>query len=421
MKIFEELGDTVESRWKDANYDEDAFPAIAAQALSEANLCQKVDAWDTLRWVFSDQPMPLQDIDSTFGDPPITLYRHSRFCIDIYFWLDGTTAVHMHSFCGAFQVLMGSSIHSHYTFEPKRRINDQLLFGDVRLKNIRLLNEGDIKQILFGERFIHSLFHLDRPSATITIRTSGSPSRQSGIQYSYLLPCIAFNQFYRNPQLTRKGQSANLLLQAKHPNAHSMIGELIADSDFQTAYTMLHLAFFYYGSQNVDAFQAHGKEKFQELLDSARKKHGEDIGLLPLVFEEIQRQQYIIRKRGLVTEKDHRFFLALLLNVPDKVKLLDLVRQRFPDNPPAVTVVNWIEELADTSVLNSTEPNLLGIPDFDDLHLLVVQYLLEDLPLEQINREVSSRYHLDPDSIKSKVTTICKKLRSAPLLKAILG
>ena len=35
MQFFANLGSVVEERWKENNYDEDRFPAIAAEALAE--------------------------------------------------------------------------------------------------------------------------------------------------------------------------------------------------------------------------------------------------------------------------------------------------------------------------------------------------------------------------------------------------
>ncbi len=52
--------------------------------------------------------------------------------------------------------------------------------------------------------------------------------------------------------------------------------------------------------------------------------------------------------RRSVTEAGHRFFLALLLNVPARRDILSLVAQRFP-GAPADTVMRWIEDLTETS------------------------------------------------------------------------
>jgi len=43
MQQFFELGTLVEDRWREQNYNESAFSAIAAQALSECDVVNKVD------------------------------------------------------------------------------------------------------------------------------------------------------------------------------------------------------------------------------------------------------------------------------------------------------------------------------------------------------------------------------------------
>jgi hypothetical protein len=107
MELFDKLGAEVEETWREQNYNEDLFPAIAADALRRANLPSKLSAWDVIQWTLAQSELPPQkDPTAKFGDPPITLFVSPRFYIDVYFWLDGTTAVHQHAFAGAFQVLL---------------------------------------------------------------------------------------------------------------------------------------------------------------------------------------------------------------------------------------------------------------------------------------------------------------------------
>src|SRR5438876_11951662 len=170
MQLFQEFGKLVEGRWRGANYDEHAFPSIAAQALTETQLTDRIDPWEIIRWVHQTADLPQQaDIEARFGNPPITLYMGSRFYIDVYYWLDGTTEIHQHSFSGAFQVLLGSSIHSHYSFREDKIVNEHFSVGQLALDDVQLLKQHDIRHILPGKSLIHSLFHLDRPSATLTI------------------------------------------------------------------------------------------------------------------------------------------------------------------------------------------------------------------------------------------------------------
>jgi len=125
MEDFQKLGALVESRWKAENYNELLFPKIAAQALAEYDLPARVDPWDIIRWVHTTPSLPEQrDVEGRFGNPPVTLFSGPRFHIDVYYWLDGTTSIHQHSFTGAFQVLLGSSIHSRYSFRENKIIKE---------------------------------------------------------------------------------------------------------------------------------------------------------------------------------------------------------------------------------------------------------------------------------------------------------
>ena len=74
MKIFQELGELIEKRWRDRNYSEDAFPEVAAEELAQFGLYAKVDPWEILEWVLTGQNLPEQsDVEGKFSNAPITL------------------------------------------------------------------------------------------------------------------------------------------------------------------------------------------------------------------------------------------------------------------------------------------------------------------------------------------------------------
>ena len=149
MELFERLGTEIEDSWRVQNYNEDVFPQIAAEALKRADLSSKVSAWEVIEWTLGQSLLPPQmDPGAHFGNPPITLFVAPRFYIDVYFWLEGTTQIHQHSFCGAFQVLLGSSIHSWYEFERTESVNTYLETGEMSLKVCELLKVGDVQPIV---------------------------------------------------------------------------------------------------------------------------------------------------------------------------------------------------------------------------------------------------------------------------------
>ena len=421
MQPFAELGALVENRWRGQNYNEELFPEIASAALSDLNPASRVDPWDIIRWVHTSPDLPEQmDPIGKFGNPPITLYVGPRFYIDAYYWLDGTTTIHQHAFSGAFQVLLGGSVHVKYHFEKDREINPHFLTGKILLNEVSLLAQGDVREIYPGPQFIHSLFHLERPSVTVTIRTYKAPA--AAVQYSYLKPFLAINPFFTDTSLTKKVQTVSLLLRMKHPQADAFIGELVESSDFQTTHAVLQQAFDFLCHRELEEIMgvSRRRDRFQTLLDRARGKHGELADLLLPVFEEGWRQSEITRRRTEIKGEDHRFFLALLLNVPDRVTVLRLVREKFSDQDPVELVVRWVRELSATKIFGSKEPNVLGLVDCDDRHLLVFSGLLEGLTIE----EIESRVATEPQRALnhgSTVEDLILNLRSLPLFKTIFA
>ncbi len=420
MRPFHELGALVEDRWREQNYDETLFPEIASHALANANLTGQVDPWEIIRWVHTTPELPRQqDPKAKFGNPPITLFVGSRFYIDAYFWLDGTTAVHQHAFSGAFQVLLGSSVHSHYRFEQEREINPYFLIGKVRLQDVALLAQGDIKEIRPGQHFIHSLFHLERPSVTITVRSNHAA--HDAIQYSYLKPYLAYDPFFEEDSLSKKVQTVSLLLSMKHPEADRFISELLDASDFQTTFAVLDAAFAFLGNNELEGlFQlSKSADRFEAMLGRARRRHDRLADLLPPVFEEKQRQNDITRRRGMIEGRDHRFFLALLLNVPDLTMVLELIKQRFPDADPVDLAVGWIKEMAAIRIFGSPEPNVLGIKDFETSHLALFEGLLRGLSVEEIKKLASTSSSLPQDP--QLIGDLIERIKALPMFKSIFN
>lgn len=423
MEFFGELGSFVEERWRGQSYNDDSFPHIAAEALATVAPSAHVDPWRIIRWLYTTTHLPAQhDVEGRFGNPPITLFDGPRFCIDVYYWLQGTTSVHQHSFCGAYQVLLGSSILTEYEFDEQHRINPHFLTGDLRSTRVELLEKDDIREILAGRRYIHALFHLDCPSATVVIRTKHSPTAMP--QYNYHRPYLAIDPFFREAGMIKKAQATGLLLGMKHADADDLICEALSCSDFQTTYAILEVAYHHLRQDHLERVfgLSTSKDRFRELLNVARRRHGASVDLLLPVFEESIRQNSLVRRRVQITNNDHRFFLALLLNVYDRIQLLDLVRQRYPEQEPAQMVTEWLEELGNTRMAGSPEANVLGIENLDDRYLFVFQCLLEGKSgaevKEAFEREFPADYIGNPGHTPEELyLTICDSILFKPIFR----
>ena len=385
MEQFQKLGAKVEFLWREKNYDETLFPTIAANSLREANLPEKLSAWEVIEWTLKQTHLPEQrDPGAKFGDPPITLYNSPRFHIDVYFWLEGTTAIHQHAFCGAFQVLMGSSIHSWFEFETSEKINTFTEIGNLNLKTCDLLSVGDVQEIQAGKPYIHGLFHFDQPSATIVVRTHKSPLHLP--QFSYYKPYLAIDPFFEEPDTLKKLQSISALIRAKHPETDRMISGWLETADFQTTFSILSNLRSLLQSNKLDQmFNPNAPaEKFEKFMEIARARHGEKANIFPKIFEHRENVEQIIKRRSYVTDGEQRFFLALLMNVEGKNQILSLIKERFPENDPVEKILDWTFDLANTRVLGENIPNALGIENFDDTDLFVLESLLKDRNAEEM-------------------------------------
>ena len=377
MEIFNTFGQELELKWRDANYDEAVFPALASDALRQSDLPSKVTAWEVLAWALGETELPLQrDLGAKFGDPPVTVFSGPRFHIDLYFWFEGTTAIHQHSFCGAFQVLLGSSIHSWYEFERRRSINMFTEIGDMNLKVCELLEVGAVQAINPGRAYIHSLFHLDHPSATIVIRTDRSPLNMP--QFSYEKPFLAIDPFFEQPTTTKKLQVIGALYRAKREDADSLVESWLAECDLQTSYHILSQARHHLGSNGLGKMFGVERDntRFERLLDIVERRHGDAGRALRPVFERYDTLEEIVRRRNLVTDTEHRFFLALLLNIESRAPILDIIKTRFPNSEPLNKILDWTYDLANTRIAGDEKVTALGIADFGDIDLYVFEQML---------------------------------------------
>jgi hypothetical protein len=396
VQFFQDLGRQIESRWRAASYSEQAFPEIAARALSETDPQAHVSHLEIVRWVLAESALPHQaDLLASFGDPPITLHHGSRFHVDAYFWVDGTTDIHQHGFSGAFQVLAGSSLHGRYRFACRKRINEHFLAGALSLEAAEHLRPGDVRPILPGPEGIHSLFHLERPSVTIVVRTPETPSAQP--QFSYLPPSLAWDPHHHDPRTTRIVQAVSLLLRAGVPEAPGLIRDVVADADLETAYRVIELVSLSGARKDLSGvFDFPGREPLvAELLDLARARHGELAAPFAPVLAELRRASEIFDRRRLITSAEHRFFLALVLNFRRRAAILDMVGARFPDRDPVETILGWVRDLAATREMGSAEANVLASPDLDEDALHVLGCLIRGESGDAIARSLARRYPAD--------------------------
>jgi hypothetical protein len=399
--FFNDLGRTVLEHWKRENFSLAKFPEIAQNALEARPPAKHVDLAGLMRDFLLSDEQPFQT-DSEFGEPEIVAYSHPQFYIQLLFWMDGTTAIHQHEFSGAFHVMHGSSIHAHYTFEKARQITPFMRVGNVKMKKIEILEKGRTVPIVSGHQTIHSLFHLDSPSVTVVVRTQHDPG--TGPQFNYLPPHMAIDPHHGDLLTARRTQLLDVLEHTQDTGYGEIAMQMIADLDFERGFYVLRHC----------REQLHQLDEWDALIKAFEKKHKSlAVGVGATLREEVRRS-LIKGLRSEITQPEHRFFLALLMNTATRADLLALVAQRFPRREPLGIVLRWMEELMDVSnegvaILDAVFPESLDIAaDIQpDIFLSAFAYFMKrDKKLPAALRELS------PAEIR--------KLRNA-FIQSILG
>lgn len=331
MLTFASLGTVISERWARANFDEKAFPSIAADTLAQQRIDQHLSILELVRWYLSEHALPYQDA-STFGQPSLTVFRSRGFQIDVLFWLDSTTTIHQHGFSGAFQVLSGSSIHSQYVFDVRTRINSSFLLGDLRLQSLSQLKRGDIHPIVAGPAFVHALFHLDMPSVSLVVRTDYE--REELPQYSYRPPSIALDPFTDDHVRQRRLRLLRSLAIIDPTEWKHRLIVAAQESDFESLFYIL---------LSTSQTQA-GWDSVPQLVELARARHGNLVDQLLPVLAEQRRQDVLTNSRATICDPDLRYFLALLLNVPHRSGILSLIGDSFSQDAEEL-LGNWLHRL----------------------------------------------------------------------------
>lgn len=371
--LFEEFGNGVANAWLQVERDERRLPAIAADHLRQARLHEKVNLEELHIWA-ATQRIPNQlDLSQSFGNPPVTVYQSNRFVIDVYTWFHSTTTAHQHAFSGAFCVLLGGSVHAKMSFTESRRVNENLRLGTLSTDAVEVLGVGDVREVPAGDAFIHRLYHLDHPSATIIIRTKGDMS--AAPQYSYAEPSVGFNPFFQTAEMTRRHQCLDALWKISKERYIDTCEAIASQVDMFERFLLLR--------EVADATGEHDRAMFLSLLNRVFAARPDGAAELRTALVEHGRILGIQGLRKKVTDAELRFFLALLLNVPDRARIEAQVLARHPDTPAKDTIAKWIVEL--------TRKHAIGLP-LNDAQVEMIRILLDGATNDQVIDRLAAEY-----------------------------
>jgi hypothetical protein len=311
--LVEKIVREVEPAWARVDRDPRAFPSIAAEVLDDTSA--SLD--DALEWLVDHGPFPPQDLGSGFGEPPITLHAGDGWGVQLLVWANGRTSIHEHAFAGAFKVLVGSSIQRRHTFEGER--GAPLVIGQLVLRDISLLETGAIERLDPGPALIHSVFHLDRPTLSLVVRTDDVLHGER--QYDYWAPHVAIDPHHVDPRSIRQVEVLAMLIRCGRP-WERFAREILSNADAHQRFRIVDLLIGMHGG--TLPIELEGVDGMLASIRHARWEHA------------------LCAQRDAQADEAHRFFLAVLLSASDRASVLELVRARYPDAP----IRRWIGELA---------------------------------------------------------------------------
>jgi hypothetical protein len=178
MNPFKSLIRRVDREWRRARNKLGSFPALATKLLTEFEYDLHQEQLDQClaAWFLKSSTLPEQvSLHNTFGQPPITLYNNGEVVVDLYLWLTCDTAIHSHGFRGAFRVLHGKSLHETFKVKVAQRIGPGVMVCDPGTPDLAILDPGDVRTILVGEKLTHRVIHLEHPTVTLCVKTINEP------------------------------------------------------------------------------------------------------------------------------------------------------------------------------------------------------------------------------------------------------
>lgn len=400
-RCFDTLGAEVEATWRRQDYDERVFGDIAVAALARHRLPRRITPAGVLELVSGDRPMPPQLIERIeFGEPPITVYQTSRFQIDVLFWMDGTTSIHGHAFSGAFQVLAGSSVHGVYGFRG-RRVSAGFELGELRLRDMELLRLGDVRPIVGGHAVIHSLFHLDRPSTTLVVRTRREVQFEP--QLTFLPPGVAYNYDPQDDRAWRRAQALAALRVVDEPRYWRWLSRHAHTLELHGLFLVLQ-----------QSYQLDDGARMRICLAAARRRRGEAVDLMLAALDRARAIRWIVSLRQQVHDPALRYFLAVLMNAPGRKQVLSLLRAREPRCDPRRVFASHLRALS--KLRDGTGHPLVGWESDEDADQLV-RLILEERAWSRVLRALRTRYE-GVDAQLTELRAFHDHLMRHPLLAA---
>jgi hypothetical protein len=274
--------------------------------------------------------------------------------------------------------------------------------GTLKFCGSELLSRGDVRPILLAGDLIHALFHLDRPSVSIVVRNkSEKTSEETRPQFYYAKPYLALEDHKLPAHLTIQRKMLDSLSKSDKPLFWRVARQFAETCDPFMLYHTLLTGFH----DTTDS------ENWEALLEAARRNNEELVDIILPCIEQETRSSRICSLRNTVHDRAHRFFLALLLNVPCPEEIYRLIKQHFPNENPRALAVRWLGEIF--------EKEQAGVK-FTRSWLCLIERMLQDPDFENSREFLAQRFRANTKESEDKLRKTWDRLQLFEVVKPLM-
>jgi hypothetical protein len=146
-----------------------------------------------------------------------------------------------------------------------------------------------------------------------------------------------------------------------------------------------------------------------ELYDRARRRHGDEtVDLVRRVCEGERRTRIVVAARARISDPNVRFLLALLMLMPDRASIFEVIRLELPDLDPLAAIEGWLTGISE---------RVIGF-DFNEVNRILFRSLVEGLNQEQLLQRLRDQY--SPASL-DKLLDHTRRLAQSDLFFALFS
>jgi hypothetical protein len=325
ISATERLATAIETRWRKTDYSCYTFAEIAQSEMLKTDFIALFSFELINQFLESDSIKRIQ-IASEFSELHLKIFDNGKFYIEILNWWDKDTAIHDHGFVGVLLQLRGSALNVIYDFSQQTAISHNLALGTLKLSTAYISQPGDYHIIPPGRAEKHAVFHLEKPTVSMIVRTH--PISELSPQLNYFPPYLQVNHSATDVAFNKKIKYFKMLAKIDNQQCRNeLIGELTRSSLTEQFWLLMKLADFIFQPENISLLN--------QYLPACTERAPLSIQQKLVISATLRRfSQFIIdHMKSLFDDRECRLFLSCLAASYNTQERAILLRQ-FGFNQP---------------------------------------------------------------------------------------